>query len=236
MPTTLERRFIAFLKSLPDSECLDSQAFCFPSGTRKADFLLHRRRVIAEIKTITNDPQLKIDRRLDQHLEQTGVVVFGTVQSSQLFEDKDEGAKFHQKILRDITRNTEEMCRSANEQIEETSQHLDIDASGLLIILNESIAPLDPGVVAYRVCEYLNKKPRRIDYCLLVFESHQVVGGNGHGSQNQMLVICACRTAHRFADDYIDQLMQRWAEHNGSEYIRRNTYDPTAINYRPKQY
>ncbi|KRE86653.1 hypothetical protein ASG75_00240 [Rhodanobacter sp. Soil772] len=153
--------------------------------------------------------------------------------STQLFKDQTDSDRFHHKILRDVTRNTEEMCRSANEQIMHTSQHLGIDSTGLLIILNESIAPLDPGVVAYRVCEYLNKKSRHIDYCLLVFESHEI--SNGGDRQNQMLVICACRTFKHLADGYIDRLMQRWAEHNGSEYIRRDIYDPTAIDYHPKR-
>lgn len=232
MPDSLEHRFTDFLKGLPDSEWLDAPEFCFPPGTRKADFLLNQRKVIAEVKTIKNNPQPKVDRRLGQHLEDTGIVVFGTVLSTQLFKDQSESDTFHNKIIRGITRNTEEMCRSANDQIEQTSQQLGIDSTGLLIVLNESIILLDPGLVAYRICEYLNQKPRRIDYCLLVFESHEV--SHDGVRQNQMLVICACRTSDNLADSYIDQLMQRWAEHNGSEYIRRGTNDPTTIAYHPK--
>lgn len=107
-----------------------------------------------------------------------------------------------------------------------------INATGLLVILNESIVVLDPGLVAYRVCEYLNKKPRNIDYCLLVFESHEVC--NNGIRRNQLLSIGACRTADHLADGYIDHLMQRWAEYNGAEYIRQQTNDPSAIAYRPK--
>jgi len=221
-----------FLKGLPDSEWLDAPEFCFPPGNRKADFLLHGRKIIVELKTITTDQQPKIDRRLDKHLEETGIIIFGTIASTQLFNDPNESDKFHHKILRDITRNTEEMCRSANDQITQTSKQLGIDATGLLVILNESIVVLDPGVVAYRVREYLNRKPRSIDYCLLVFESHEVI--NNGIRQNQMLVIGACRTIGHLADNYIDQLMQQWAEYNGSEYIRQQTRDPSAIGYLPK--
>jgi len=233
VPESLEHRFSEFLKGLPDSEWLDAPEFSFPSGKRKADFLLHGRKIIAEIKTATTDQQSKVDRRLDTHLEETGIVVFGTIASTQLFNDPEESDKFHHKIIRDITRNTEEMCRSANDQIMQTSEYLSINATGLLVILNENITVLDPGVVAYRVCEYLNRKPRSIDYCLLVFESHEV--SNGSVRQNQILSIAACRTVEHLADGYIDQLMQRWAEHNGSEYIRQQTHDPAAITYHPKR-
>ena len=233
MPDSLEHRFSEFLKGLPDSEWLDAPEFSFPSGNRKADFLLHGRKLIAELKTVTTDQQPKVDRRLDKHLEETGIIVFGTVASTQLFNDPAESDKFHHKILRDITRNTEEMCRSANDQIMQTSQYLGINATGLLVILNESISVLDPGVVAYRACEYLNTKPRSIDYCLLVFESHEV--SNGGVRQNQMLSIGACRTVEHLADGYIDQLMQGWAKHNGSEYIRQQTHDPAAITYHSKR-
>lgn len=239
MPDSLEHRFSEFLKGLPDSEWLDAPEFSFPSGNRKADFLLRGRKVIAELKTVTTDQRPRVDRRLDKHLEDTGIVVFGTIASTRLFNDPAESDKFHHKIIREITRNTEEMCRSANDQIMQTSQYLGINATGLLVILNESISVLDPGVVAYRVCEYLNKKPRSIDYCLLVFESHEV--SNGDGRQNQMLLIAACRTAEHLADGYIDHLMQRWAEHNSSQYIRQQTadsrqqtQDPAAITYHPR--
>ncbi|MHB1953668.1 MAG: hypothetical protein ACYCOU_07930 [Sulfobacillus sp.] len=233
MTDSLEHRFTKFLKGLPGSEWLDAPEFSFPPSVRKADFLLRDRKIVAELKTVTTDQQPKVNRRLDKHLEATGIVVFGTVSSTQLFNDPAESDKFHNKILREITRNTEEMCRSANDQIKQTSQQLGINATGLLVILNESIAVLDPGVVAYRVCEYLIEKSRSIDYCLLVFESHEV--SNNGVRQNQMLSIGACRTAERLADGYIDQLMQRWAEHNGSEYIRQQTNDPTAITYHPKR-
>ncbi|WP_250623066.1 hypothetical protein [Pinirhizobacter soli] len=232
MPDSLEHRFTEFLKSLPDSEWLDTPEFFFPPGIRKADFLLHGRKIVAELKTVTTDQQPKIDRRLEKHVEEAGIVVFGTVASTQLFRDPDESDRFHHKIVRDITRNTEEMCRSANDQIIQTSQHLGIDAAGLLIILNENIVVLDPGVVAYRVCEYLNKKPRNIDYCLLVFESHEVSSDGIR--QNQMLAIRACSTAGHLADGYLDLLMRRWAEHNGAEYIRQQTQDPSAITYHSK--
>jgi len=233
VPDPLEHRFSEFLKGQPDSEWLDAPEFSFPAGNRKADFLLHGRKIIVELKTVTTDQQPKVDRRLDKHLEETGIIVFGTIASTQLFDDPAESDRFHHKILRDITRNTEEMCRSANDQILQTSQYLGINATGLLVILNESIAVLDPGVVGYRVCEYLNMKPRSIDYCLLVFESHEV--SNGGVRQNQMLSVAACRTVEHLADGYIDQLMQRWAEHNGSEYIRQQTHDPAAITYHPKR-
>jgi len=230
---SLEHRFTEFLKGVPASEWLDGPGFNFPEGVRKADFLLDKRKMIAEIKTVTTDQQPKVDRRINKHLEETGKVVFGTVSSTQLFKDPAESDKFHHKILREITKNTEEMCRSANDQIAQTAGQLGINATGLLVILNESIVVLDPGVVAYRVSEYLKEKPRSIDYCLLVFETHEI--SNNGIRQNQLLSIDAHRTEEHIADSYIDQLKQWWAKYNGSEYIRQKINDPANLTYYPKR-
>lgn len=228
---TLELRFTKFLKDFPGSEWLDAAEFRFPPKVRKADFLLRHRTIIVEIKTITDDQQPRVDNSIAQYLKTTGIKVWGTVVSTQLFNDPNESDKFHRRLLRGITRNTEEMCRSANNQIAQTSQHLGIDSTGVLVILNEDITVLDPGIVAHRICEYLDNKPRNIDYCLLIFESHEVV--NEGRIHNQMLLIHGCRKASHLADDFMDQLMRQWAEHNGSEYISRDTFDPTSIDYRP---
>lgn len=233
MVNDLENRFLAFLAALPDAECLDSPGFKFPHGTRKADFLLDYRQIIAEIKTVKSDPRPKVDRHIDAHLDRTGAVVFGTIWTHQMFKSEEESENFHRKIIRDITRNTEEMCRSANEQISQTNRELALSATGLLIILNESVIVLDPRVVADRACEYLLKKPRDVHYCLLVFESHEVsISGN---RQHQMLAIHADhRGLNPEVESYINDLMRKWAEHNGTEYIEKVVSDPAAITYFPK--
>lgn len=233
MVSDLERRFLEFLASLPDAECLDSPSFKFPHATRRADFLLNHRQIVAEVKTVKNDPRPKVDRRINEHLERTGAIVFGTISTRQMFKSEEESEKFHNKIVRDITRNTEEMCRSADDQIFQTKRELSISATGLLVILNESVVVLDPHVVAYRACEYLLKKPRNVHYCLLVFESHEVLSSGDR--QYQMLAISADhRGLNPEIEDYISGLMRNWAEHNGTEYIEKVVLDPAEITYLPK--
>lgn len=229
----LEHRFLEFLASLPDAECLDSPGFTFPHLTRKADFLLDHRKIVAEVKTVKNDPQFKLDRHIDNYLDRTGIIVYGTVSTHQLFRSAEESEKFHNKIIRDITRNTEEMCRSADDQIFQANRQLSISATGLLIILNESVIVLDPHVVARRACEYLFKNPRSVHYCLLVFESHEVLSSGDR--QHQMLAISADhRGPNPGVENYLSGLMRRWAEHNGTEYVEKVVSDPASISYLPK--
>lgn len=233
MENSLEQRFLNFLSQLPDSEWLDSPEIKTPINTRKADFLLNNRKLIAEIKTIKVDQRHRIDKSVDDHLNKTRGIIFGTVSSRQLFPSEEDHQTFHNKIIREITRNTEEMCRSANDQIAQTRLHFSPEASGLLIILNESIEILDPQVIAYRVCEYLNKKPRNIQYCALIFESHEIEL-NGV-PQNQVMIIDADRSIiWRETKGYLSNLMQKWAAHNGTVYIEKAISDPSSIKYRSR--
>lgn len=231
MAQTLEPRFKDFLARYLGAEDLDSGNFSFPAGVSKADYLAYNRTVVVELKTLFSDPQPKINDRIDAHLRETGGIIFGTVATTQLFDDEAESAAFHRRLYYAITRNTEAICRDANKQIGDTKSFLKLDATGVLIILNEDITTLDPGVVGHRVAQFLREKPRGIDFCLLIFESHQM--RRLDGIHDPMLCIAGSEQTHR-AHRRLKSLMRAWAAFNGQPYIHEESSEPDSINYIPR--
>lgn len=227
----LEERFTRFLKSLPDSECLDDSEYKVPDKVRKADFFLFKRAFVVELKSLKVDQSYKVDKHVDRHLEEIGAVVFGTVAARSLFESERDYMKFQHKILRDITRGIEKACVSANDQIVQTLQHFSAASRGLLVFLNESIDILDPQVVAHRICDYLMNKNRSIHYCLLIFESHDVAYDGER--QNQLLMIARAANEGAPEERLLSDLMRMWAEWNGTEYLEKTVASPGLIPYVP---
>jgi len=139
---------------------------------------------------------------------------------------------FTKSITYAITRNTEAICRKANKQIHKTKLHLKLNATGVLIILNESVETLDPEVVAYRVSEFMNGKSRSIDHCLLIFESHLVVD---QGSIiDPMLCITNGEPSHR-SRRRLRKIMQAWASYNGQPYSEANYPTVDSMTYFPRR-
>jgi hypothetical protein len=229
--SNLESRFKSFLLRL-GAENLDSKSFAFPAETPRADYLLFDRTVVIELKLLTVDPRKKIDERIDEHLEKTGGIVYGEILSTQLFENKDESDAFHKRIIYAITRNTEAICRKANKQIRNTKLHLELNATGVLIILNEGVETLDPEVVAYRVIEFMNEKSSSIDHCLLIFESHLVID---QGSiVDPMLHITNGDQSHR-SRRQLRKIMQAWALYNGQPCSEGNYPTVDSMTYFPRR-
>lgn len=187
MATALETRFIDFLTGLPDAEPID--ALALPDDavhTRKADFLLAKRNVIVEIKTITTDPTHKVDVEVDKHRARDDFpLIYGKADLRRTLANLPDGEQIYRRIVNALGRQIEDVVRSAEEQIEHTRRRLDVPtAIGLLVLLNESVEVLDPNVVAHRALQTM-RRPRSgrtiwpaVDYCLLIDESNlSAVGG-----------------------------------------------------------
>lgn len=231
MKPSLEDRFVSFLNIHCKAESLDSEIFTFPPGVSKADFLALERTMIIEIKTLTSDPSPRIDEKINEHINNTGKIVFGQISSTQLFSDQSESDAFHRKISISITRNTESICRNANHQLADTEKFLNISATKLLVILNEEIEALDPHLVGYRVSKFLNDGIRSIDHCLLIFESHLIKINNLE--QDPIFCISNDRTTHR-SKRKMKNIMMKWAEFNNVSYIEADPSEIDSAEYIPR--
>lgn len=95
-------RFRAFLRLLPESESLDDENV-LPATERikRADYLLFRRSVIAEVKQLEDDPALKVEPILDKYRSHPSFPIFyGRVPLMRVLEEMPE--EIRQKILTEV--------------------------------------------------------------------------------------------------------------------------------------
>lgn len=188
MTASIEERFTRFLASLPGAEAIDGMVLPKdPESRRKADFLLAKREVVLELKTLTVDTSRKVEAAVDKHRERDEFPLFyGTADVRKVLSLLPDGEDIYRRIVNSIGRSVEEAVRSAEEQVTHTRHVLRIpNAVGMLVILNESVEILDPVVVGHRVAQLMrrertgNSDAAKLDFVWLLFESHAlgVVGG-----------------------------------------------------------
>jgi hypothetical protein len=232
MKDSLEDRFVRFLKDHCGAQSLDSDDFSFPPGVSKADFLVFEKTLIVELKTLISDPGPRIDEKINEHIQAAGGIPYGAIWSTQLFTDQAESDAFHNRISMSITRNTESICRNANHQLADTEKFLELHATKLLVILNESIDTLDPELVGYRVSKFLNDGTRSIDYCLLIFESHLIRVSDTE--QDPIFCIANDKTTHR-SKRQMRNIMKKWAVFNNVSYVEADPSELGSASYVPRK-
>lgn len=180
---SLEERFTRFLKSLPGTESIDE---LLPPGklkdNRRADFLLRNREVIVELKTLKSDTAHKVETELDRHRDREDYPLqYGSVDLKDVLKHLPDGDKINRAIYLKVTRSVEDAVRSAEEQIASTRDIFGLQSSiGMLVILNDSIDILNPGVVGARARNLILRKDisadkaNSINCAWLIFESHAV--------------------------------------------------------------
>lgn len=242
MSESLEARFSRFLISLSGTEVIDSlQLPEQPIYTRKADFLLANRKVVVELKALTTDPSFKIDQEVDKHRgREEFPLIYGQVDLRKVLDHLPDGEKIRRRILNAIGRMIEDHVRSAEEQIEHTRRRLGIpDAVGVLVLLNESIALLDPTVIAHRVLGTSRRQRSGrngwlpVDFCLIVDESNLLHVGNSPAAFVNMWVSNRKRSDIPWFDAFGNNLTEGWSRFNNMQHVDGTLAKSVDINFTP---
>lgn len=167
MPDSLKRRFGDFIISLPHSENVDDLEIPAKFRDKKrADYLIENRKVVIEQKSLDADPEYKIHEKIDDLRERDEYpLTYGKLEFQKIlkyFPDRDQ---INEKLFYLVSRRIEKVFRSADKQIKSTKEIFACNnASGLLVLLNESIDALSPEIVSYRVSQLLTKKDSEGEY------------------------------------------------------------------------
>jgi hypothetical protein len=158
---TLNERFIKFMSQLPMVEVIDELEL--PPNFEKekrADFLIERRKVIVEIKSLESDPEYKVQDEMAKHQGREEYPLFyGELELSKILRHLPDGKEINQRLFYKISRSLENSFRKGNRQIGATKEILGCaNAYGLLVFLNEELDILSPEVISYRVSELLTKR------------------------------------------------------------------------------
>lgn len=228
MPTALERRFLNFLASLPESESLDEiLAGSKYDGERRADYLLFGRKVIIEVKSLETDTSPKIEAEMEKHRERDDFpVIYGEVDLQKVLQHLPDGRHINERVFLRTTRSVEDCVRSAEEQIQNTARLLGLpDAVGVLIVLNEGVEVLSPEVVAHRVAMMMRRKAADgtyrspIAFAWLLFDGH--IATAGPAVKTLPMVVIEGMKAKDFGwfDETMKYLQVAWAQFNGYPLI-----------------
>lgn len=237
---TLEARFTRFLEGLPGAEVIDRLAWPGdPQHRRKADFLLSNRKVIVEIKTLTDDPSPKVEATADKHCERDDWPVFyGTSDVRKVLANLPDGEAIYSKMVNALGRSVETAVRSAEEQVTHTRRALGLPhAAGVLVILNDSIDILDPYLVGHRVAQLMrrprtgNREAEKLDFVWLMFESHVMGSVEGFPAVPCILINGEGKDRFPWFGHLHHDLVRRWACANGGISVAGDAPDPSKIKF-----
>lgn len=216
---SLETRLKRFISSEVTSECLDAPEFSalLRSGA-KADYLVGKRRFVAELKTITASPRSRLEQRLRARFETEGLQVLGRVGLSALFRQLPDGDEL-QKVSVDLSvRSVRSDIKQADKQILATKRSLSIpSAAGLLIIANEGEPLITASNIGYAVKALFDSVDAAfpsIDYMWISVEAHRVRLPDGSLGFPQLLVSRSSETSQDIA--FLRSMLAAWAAENGA--------------------
>lgn len=219
--SSLENRFKVFLSQLQGSEDIDQVLSNEDlAHGKRADFLLNKRRIVLEIKSLEADPEYKIEQRLAPHTDRPEFpTFFWEAELEEVLSLLPDGEKIRREIFHAITRAVQGALEKADDQIEATKNTLDLpSACGVVAILNEKVGVLAPEVVAAAAHQILSKKRdqevryKQLAYVWIISESHRIVANTKKEYLPVILMEGPTASSHSAAGNYLDSLQPHWAK------------------------
>lgn len=237
---SLEDRFIQFFSSWPGAEKIDDIVpfGAFPNR-RRADFLLANRSIIVELKTLKTDTSPKIDKELDRHRDRDDFpVIYGPVELQKILQHMPDREDINRRIYRNVTRSIEDAIRSAEIQVQDTKEILNLpNAIGLTVLLNEDIEILSPNIAGRKVSELLCRTRSDgsigslISFVWCLFESH-VAKCESHSPAFPCILIEG-PNAESFTgfDPLFSDLLDGWARYNNAHLVHSTAERLNELSY-----
>lgn len=203
--------------------------------------MLANRKVVVELKTLTEDTSHKVEAVADKHRgREDWPLFYGTAEVRKVLANLPDGEAIYGKMVNALGRSVETAVRSAEEQVTHTRHLLNLPgAASLLVILNESIEILDPYFVGHRVAQLL-RRPRtgkseaqKLDFVWLLFESHVVGSVQGQPAVPCILINGEGKDRFPWFKGFHHDLVRRWAAANGGITVTADAPDPSKVKFVP---
>lgn len=190
----LEVRVKRFLEVEPTTESLDAPEFDQINGAEtKADYLLARRRFVAELKTLNGAPLGRVEQRMQRRFAQPDApIVFGQMGMGAVLENLPDQTKILE-VIQDLSgRNVRSNLKKSSEQIAAIKKRLSLpNAAGATILVNEFEEMIDAANIAYSIGKGFREHPEsyaHIDYVWASIESVFVRMPDGRNGFPQVLI------------------------------------------------
>ncbi len=220
---TLEQKLYAFVSRLSDGERIDDLRLSETQrNAERADLFLANRSIVGEVKTVSKDTSEKVETILKPYMEtEAWPMFYMTWPWDEIVSRLPDADALKRRIYDAVTSAVPELVRKANRQIRTTKETFRLStAHGLLIVLNDLVGILDPGVLAYSIRAALSKRhPDRslqfpeVNCVWILSETHIVRIGATRGSPAVLM-------RHPVIEDltaleYVKGLQPQWAAFNG---------------------
>lgn len=224
----LPARFETFIRTIRGFESIDALLKGVRGdGKKRADYLLWNRQVVMEQKVLVTDPLNKPQKFVDGLMEEGRIILYGRTSTDAIFDSLPDGQKLKREMYRRITKSLEDSVAYADKQTRDTRQQFGIpNATGVLVILNESAPTLRPDLILYGLHHVFNKKCEdgsfrygNNDGVVLISGVHPMRGLMGSGMSCVSAVSPRPRSAAVFSE-IADELLDKWAAFNGVPRVR----------------
>jgi len=207
---------------------------------KRADFLVERRKVIVEIKSLESDPEYKVQDEMAKHEGREEYSLFyGELELSQILRHLPDGEQINRRLFYKISRSLENSFRKGDKQIGATKEILGCaNAYGLLVFLNEELDILSPEVISYRVSELLTKKDgdgrlhyKHITSVWFILENYTVKLKQGAKLLPSIVVDGPNAVDHQDLSIILNELQLAWASFNNIPLVTGNVKNIRDINF-----
>lgn len=219
----MEERFHRFAMQMRGAESIDELVPDTAQGQR-GDYLWRGRSVIVELKVLTGDPTLKIDRAFETLSQRDDFPLFvGPSPVDKIFRHLPDGKDQMRRLRQQVLRSTESAFRDAKRQVTNTKQIFGLDdALGILVVLNpsiEALSPVDVGKELSRLLERRQTDEWAIDVVWLLSEAHRF------GDAHPCILIEGSRI-DRFdwSEPFLGGLNEAWARFNRSRFLTTDAH------------
>jgi hypothetical protein len=241
MITSLNERFKQFISQLPSAEIIDDLEL--PSAfaeEKRADFLIENRKGIIELKSLESDPEHKVQTELENHMAREEYPLFyGAMELQKVLKHLPDGEQIQKKIFYKISRSIEQSFREADKQIGATKAIMDCPNSfGLLVLLNQDITVLSPGLISSRVSELLTKMDsdgkihyKNITSVWFILENFSLKSKKGAKLLPSIVIDGPSAVHQSKLTQILDMLQSKWAAFNNIPYATAESKKISDSNF-----
>lgn len=222
---SLNERFSEFVKRFPSCELIDALLTTDSEGKKRADYLLFGRQFILEQKCLEVDPADKPQKFADHLMGEGRFIAYGRVSLNHIFDRLPDGKRLYRNLVHKMTSTIEDQVSKADKQLRDTREIFGIpDAVGVLVLLNQSAANIDPQLIRYRLFDLFKRRNDgsvrfiHTDIVIVIYDLHTVDVGGQKFPRIESYTNSVSRnrdSAERFARE----LKQRWIAFSGRPYV-----------------
>ena len=221
----LSERFERCIRTFEGFEDIDSLLNGTASDMKRADYFILGRSVIIEQKTLTTNPEHKVQKYADQLLGEGKFDANGRHSLQPIFDGRSDGREHHRRLLYKLSAIVEGDISDADKQLRDTREMFSLpDAMGIVVLLNEGAHALDPQLTHFRVEGLLAEKAEQgavrfpnTDLVIVIDDIHFLKAGRMH---RRMGFYCSPTSPHREAAfRFAENLKDRWIGFCGEIYV-----------------